>query len=106
MFTLRDGSLNIHFDVDNTGLRGLTWGISATPPEGSNVFPVVLTAERFGRDYLAVAAQVSGDVRPRVWLVNSELWATYSQHRRSAPILQQACLIGSEPENVQALGSL
>ncbi len=49
VFTLRDGSLNIHFDVDNTGLRGLTWGISAMPPEGSNVFPVVLTAERFGK---------------------------------------------------------
>ena len=58
------------------------------------------------RDYLAVAAQVHGDVRPRVWLVHSELWATYSQRRRSAPILQQACLIGSELENVRALGSL
>ena len=49
VFTLKDGSLNLHFDVDNTGLRGLTWGISAMPPEGSNVFPVVLTAERFGK---------------------------------------------------------
>ena len=58
------------------------------------------------RDYLAVAAQVHGDVRPRVWLVHRELWATYSQRRRSVPILRQACLIGSELENVQALGSL
>ncbi len=49
VFTYRDGSLNIHFDVDNTGLRGLTWGISAMPPEGSNVFPIALTAERFGK---------------------------------------------------------
>ena len=49
VFTLREGSLNIHFDVDTTGRRGLTWGISAIPPEGSNVFPVVLTAERFGK---------------------------------------------------------
>jgi hypothetical protein len=28
------------------------------------------------RDFLAVAAQVHGDVRPRVWLVLSEFWAT------------------------------
>lgn len=57
------------------------------------------------RDFLAVA-QVHGDVRPRVWLVLSEFWATYSQRRRSAPILLYAYLIESEPENVQALGSL
>ena len=49
VFTLKDGSLNLHFDVDDTGLRGLTWGISAMPPEGTNVFSVVLTAERFGK---------------------------------------------------------
>lgn len=49
VFTLKGGSLNLHFDVDDTGLRGLTWGMSAMPPEGSNVFPVVLTAERFGK---------------------------------------------------------
>ena len=47
VFTLLDGSLNLHFDLDDTGLRGLTWGISA-PPEGSDVFPVILMAERFG----------------------------------------------------------
>ena len=49
VFTLQDGSLNLHFDSDDTGIRGLTWGISAMPPEGSNVFPVVLTAERFAK---------------------------------------------------------
>jgi hypothetical protein len=48
VITLKDGSLNIHFDVDDTGLRGLTWGISIMPPKGSDVFPVLLTAERFG----------------------------------------------------------
>lgn len=48
VFTLRDGSLNVHFDTDDSSLEGLTWDISAMPPEGSDVFPVVLTAERIG----------------------------------------------------------
>ena len=48
VITLKDGTLNLHFDVDDNGLRGLTWGISTMPPKGSNVFKVVLTAERFG----------------------------------------------------------
>lgn len=48
VITLRNGSMNLHFDLDDSGLKGLTWGISKMPPKGSNLFPVVLTGERFG----------------------------------------------------------
>jgi hypothetical protein len=48
VITVQSGTINIHFDLDDNGIRGLTWGIGSMPPEGSNIFQVELVAERFG----------------------------------------------------------
>lgn len=60
VLTLENESLNVHFDTAESGLEGLTWGISSAPPEGSDVFPVVLVAERFAQRSVRFA---SGECR-------------------------------------------
>lgn len=60
VITLRNGSMNLHFDLDDSGLKGLTWGISKMPSRGSSLFPVVLTGERFGERSIR---NISGECR-------------------------------------------
>lgn len=62
VITVQSGTINIHFDLDDNGFKGLTWGIGLMLPEGSNVFPVALVAERFGSrkiNYLAGECRLS-----------------------------------------------